>query len=112
MIGRRQAISFGIALLAVVLVALLIHTARVYGASSYWDRLAQCETGGQWHQRGAYYVGGLGIYYANWQRWAAAVGVTGPAWAASREDQIRVAKYGRLVDRAYWGCMRVVGMPW
>jgi Transglycosylase-like domain len=98
-----------IGLLIVLVVALLlVKTAR----GNYWDRLAWCETRGRWHQRGTYYVGGLGIYHGNWWKWAPAVGVHKPAWAASREEQIKVAKYGRKVDRAYWGCMRIVGMPW
>lgn len=96
-------------LLALALVvAVAVNVAR----ANYWDRLAYCETHGQWHQRGSYYVGGLGIWYGNWQRWAPAVGVNKPAYLASREEQIRVATYGRRVDRAYWGCMRIVGMPW
>ena len=107
---RSTALALALCLLVMVLVA-LVETARA-GAQGYWDRLAQCETGGQWHQRGSYYVGGLGIYHGNWERWAPRVGVYGPAWAATREQQIRVAIYGRQVDRAYWGCMRVVGMPW
>jgi Transglycosylase-like domain len=105
--GRLTAILLALMLLA--LVALTV--ARAAGAN-YWDRLAWCETRGQWHQRGTYYVGGLGIYHGNWDRWAPRVGVNKPAWAATREEQIRVAMYGRRVDRAYWGCMRIVGMPW
>jgi len=98
-----------IGLLVVLVVALLlVKTAR----GNYWDALANCETHGRWSQRGSYYVGGLGIYYRNWQKWAPAVGVNKPAYLASREEQIRVAKYGRRVDRAWWGCFRIVGLPW
>ena len=69
-------------------------------ARNYWDALAACETGGRWHQRGSFYVGGLGIWYGNWQKWAPAVGVNKPAYMATREEQIRVATYGRRVDGA------------
>jgi hypothetical protein len=110
---RSTALALALSLLLVVLVALLVETARAVATSDrYWWALARCETGARWHQRGTYYVGGLGIWYGNWQKWAPAVGVRGPAWAATPHDQIRVAIYGRAVDRAYWGCMRIVGMPW
>jgi len=95
-----------------VIAALALFVTTRAATANYWDRLAWCETRGQWHQRGSYYVGGLGIYHGNWERWAPAVGVNKPAYLASREEQIRVAQYGRRVDRAYWGCMRIVGMPW
>ena len=107
---RSTALALALCLLVVVVVA-LVETARA-GATGYWDRLAACETGGQWHQRGSYYVGGLGIWYGNWERWAPAVGVNKPAYMATREEQIRVAMYGRRVDRAWWGCFRIVGLPW
>jgi len=100
-----------VALLAAFLAAVAVSVGRAT-AADYWDALADCETHGRWSQRGAFYVGGLGIYYRNWQRWAPRVGVHKPAYLASREEQIRVAKYGYRVDRAYWGCMRIVGMPW
>jgi hypothetical protein len=100
-----------VALLVAFVTAVAVAVGRA-ATPGYWDRLAWCEERGQWHQRGSFYVGGLGIYWANWERWSAAVGVDGPAWAASREEQIRVARYGRRVDQAYWGCMAVVGMPW
>jgi len=105
--GRAAAIAMLVAFLAAIAVAV-----SKAAAAGYWDRLAWCETRGQWHQRGTYYVGGLGIWYGNWWKWAPAVGVHGPAYLASREEQIRVARYGRRVDGAYWGCMRIVGLPW
>lgn len=106
---RHSAVLLVIAVLVVIVVAmLLVKTAR----GNYWDALARCETGGQWHQRGSYYVGGLGIWYGNWWRWGRAVGVNKPAYLASREEQIRVAMYGRKVDGATWGCFKIVGLPW
>src|SRR4029077_20981068 len=112
------ALGAGVAAVIACLIVLLVvrafaPTRSILAATSnYWDVLPRCETGGQWPQRGSYYVGGLGIWYGNWQKWAPRVGVHKPAYPASREEQIRVARYGRRVDRAYWGCMRVVGMPW
>jgi Transglycosylase-like domain len=104
---RSTALVLALSLLA----AVAVNVARA-AAGNYWDRLAACETHSRWHQRGTYYVGGLGIYHGNWDRWAPAVGVNKPAYLASREEQIRVAIYGRRVDRAWWGCMRIVGLPW
>lgn len=101
-----------VALLLLLLAALAVAVKAAAAApGGYWDRLAWCETRGRWHQQGSYYVGGLGIFWANWERWAPRVGVTGPAWAASREQQIRVARYGRRADQAWWGCFEVVGTP-
>lgn len=77
----------------------------------FWQRVAQCETGARWHQRGTAFVGGLGIYAPNWWRWAPRVGVTGPAYQATPAEQVRVAVYGRRVDHATWGCFQVVGWP-
>lgn len=94
-----------------LLVAVAVTVARA-AAAGYWDRLAACETHSAWHQRGSYYVGGLGIWYGNWNKWAPRVGVHKPAYMATREEQIRVAIYGRKVDRAWWGCFRIVGLPW
>lgn len=86
-------------------------TSTGYARSTFWYRLAQCEEHGAWHQRGTSFVGGLGIYGPNWDQWAPAVGVHVPAWQATPAEQIRVAKYGRRVDHAYWGCFATVGMP-
>jgi hypothetical protein len=101
--------------LAVIIVTLLVITlleaARAVAADGYWDRLAACETHGRWHQRGSVYVGGLGIYWRNWQQWADELGIHKAAWVATREEQIAVARWGRMTDHAYWGCQRVVGDP-
>lgn len=36
----------------------------------YYDRLAQCETGGNWQHSTRSYTGGLGIYRGTWKRWS------------------------------------------
>ena len=55
---------------------------------SDWDRLAQCESGGNWHaDTGNGEYGGLQFKPSTWARYG---GVGNPA-AASREQQIAVA---------------------
>jgi hypothetical protein len=115
-VRRLDPFEVGMVALAVIVVTLLVITlleaARAVAADDYWWRLARCETGAAWHQRGQLYVGGLGIWAGNWNEWAPRVGVYKPAYLASPAEQIRVAKYGRAVDGAYWGCFRIVGLPW
>jgi hypothetical protein len=36
----------------------------------WYDRLARCETGGNWKHSTRSYTGGLGIYRGTWQRWS------------------------------------------
>lgn len=51
-----------------------------------WDRLAQCESGGDWHiNTGNGYYGGIQFSLSSWQ----AVGGTGYPHEHSREEQIR-----------------------
>ena len=37
---------------------------------AYYDKLASCETGGNWQHSTKSYTGGLGIYRGTWQRWS------------------------------------------
>jgi LysM repeat protein len=65
---------------------------------SVWDRLAQCESGGNWGiNTGNGYSGGLQFSPGTW----AANGGTGSAHNASREEQIRVAE--RVRASQGWG---------
>ena len=65
---------------------------------SVWDRLAQCESGGNWGTNtGNGYAGGLQFSAGTW----AANGGTGSAHNASRADQIRVAE--RVRASQGWG---------
>lgn len=100
----------------------------------YWHRMAQCETGGNWHNGGKW-SGGLGIYINTW------IGYGGREFApkpsmASVEEQIIVAN--RISTQGYqtkdefisfkdkqenkpffrppvgfggWGCKKHVGKP-
>lgn len=80
-------------------------------SDEWFDRLAQCETGGNWGAPGPTYVGGLGLWHGNW-------GDNGgyefapSANLASREQQIIV---GRRIALRYgpnaWGCTKAIGVP-
>lgn len=59
------------------------------GAEPNWDAMAQCESGGNWAaDTGNGFYGGLQFTPATW----ASHGGTGSPAAASREEQIRVAR--------------------
>jgi LysM repeat protein len=63
-----------------------------------WDRLAECESGGNWSiSTGNGYYGGLQFSQGSWQ---AAGGAGNPA-DASRDEQIRVAE--NLLAQQGWG---------
>jgi LysM repeat protein len=65
---------------------------------SVWDRLAQCESGGNWSiNTGNGYSGGLQFSAGTWQ----ANGGSGSASNASRAEQIRVAQ--RVLASQGWG---------
>jgi len=65
---------------------------------SVWDRLAQCESGGNWATNtGNGYSGGLQFSPGTWQ----ANGGSGSASDASRAEQIRVAQ--RVLASQGWG---------
>ena len=73
-----------------------------------WDRLAQCESGGNWAiNTGNGYYGGLQFSARTWR----SVGGTGLPHQHSRETQIEMGK--RLQARAGWGqwpaCTRRLG---
>ena len=64
-----------------------------------WDRLAQCEAGGNWHiNTGNGYYGGLQFSLSSWR----AVGGTGYPHQHSRDEQI---KRGIMLQKTapYWG---------
>ena len=68
------------------------------GDGGVWDKLAQCEAGGNWAANtGNGYSGGLQFSQGTW----AANGGTGSASSASREQQIAVAQ--NVLARQGWG---------
>ena len=75
-----------------------------------WDRIAACETGGDWSMRGSSYSGGVGFANSTWnafggQEFASNAGL------ATREQQIivaeRVRDYGGYTG---WGCAYTIGL--
>jgi uncharacterized protein YabE (DUF348 family) len=81
------------------------------GGSGVWDRLAQCESGGNWATNtGNGYYGGLQFSLGTWQ----AYGGTGLPSNNSRETQIAVATRLRDASGGYgaWpGCAASLGLP-
>ena len=83
--------------------------APVRASGSVWDRLAVCESGGNWHvNTGNGFFGGLQFSLRSWQ-W---VGGSGYPHEHSREMQIAMAE--RLLARQGWGawpaCSRKLGL--
>src|SRR5262245_33213082 len=79
------------------------------GGGTVWDRLAQCESGGNWAiSTGNGYYGGLQFSQSSWR----AAGGSGNPAGASREEQIRVAQ--NLQSQQGWGawpaCSRAIGL--
>jgi len=75
-----------------------IATAPVVSDGSVWDRLAQCEAGGNWSiNTGNGYYGGLQFSLSSWR----AVGGSGLPSDASRDEQIQRGQM--LQSRAGWG---------
>jgi hypothetical protein len=72
-----------------------------------WDRLASCETGGDWHNGGDY-GGGLGIYVGTWRAYGGTEFAARPQWA-SKAQQIAVAE--RIANDGFggWGCAHRLG---
>jgi uncharacterized protein YabE (DUF348 family) len=85
--------------------------ANFAGGSTVWDRLAQCESGGNWAiNTGNGYYGGLQFSLGTWR----AYGGTGYPHQASRETQIAVATRLRDATGGYgsWpGCAAKLGLP-
>jgi LysM repeat protein len=76
---------------------------------SVWDRLAQCESGGNWGiNTGNGYSGGLQFAASTWQ----AYGGSGSAYNASRAEQIRVAERVRASQgwAAWPACSSELGL--
>ena len=77
-----------------------------------WDRLAQCESGGNWsYNGGSGYDGGLQFLPSTWRAYGGQ-DFADAAWQASREQQIAVAE--RVLDDVGWGawptCSRRLGL--
>ena len=86
-------------------------TTNYAGGSTDWDRLAACESGGNWAiNTGNGYYGGLQFNLGTWQ----AYGGSGLPSNASRETQIAIATKLRDASGGYgaWpGCAASLGLP-
>ena len=72
--------------------------ANYAGGSSVWDKIAQCESGGNWAANtGNGYYGGLQFNLSTWQSY----GGTGRPDQASRESQIAIATKVRDASGGY-----------
>ena len=85
--------------------------AATSGGSGVWDRLAQCESGGNWQiNTGNGYYGGLQFNLGTWRSY----GGSGRPDQASKAEQIRIATKLRDAAGGYgaWpGCASKLGLP-
>jgi LysM repeat protein len=96
-----------------VLAAPLVMASTAQAASgSTWDRLAQCESGGNWQiNTGNGYYGGLQFSPSTWRAFGGGE-YASSAHRASRAEQIAIAE--RVLARQGWGawpaCSRKLGL--
>jgi hypothetical protein len=102
--------------------ATLVRRPQPAAPDSYWKRMAQCETGGNW-QNGGRYSGGLGIFAEAWAAWGGLEFAPTPALATPAQ-QIEIAN--RISTQGWkkadgttvapegftrWRCLTAVGRP-
>jgi LysM repeat protein len=96
-----------------VLAAPLVMASSAEAASgATWDRLAQCESGGNWGiNTGNGYYGGLQFSAGTWRAFGGGK-YASSAHRASRSEQIAIAE--KVLDRQGWGawpaCSRKLGL--
>lgn len=87
------------------------NTAGAATGNSVWDRLAQCESSGNWAHSGGRYHGGLQFHPQTWAAYKSA-GMPAFAYQASRTQQVAVAE--RVKASQGWGawpaCARKLGL--
>jgi hypothetical protein len=77
---------------------------------SIWDRIAACETQGDWSMQGPTFSGGVGFSNAAWDDWGGREFAPN-AGQATREQQIIVAERIRAsVGFGAWGCAKRFGL--
>jgi hypothetical protein len=81
------------------------HAAR---REQMWDRLAQCETAGNW-SNGGDYGGGLGIYVGTWRMYGGQDFAARPQYA-TKAQQIVVAERIARDGMGGWGCAHRLGL--
>ncbi|MEV6117174.1 transglycosylase family protein [Streptomyces sp. NPDC052109] len=102
--GRTKAVLAGAALLAPL--GLLAATGNAAAADNgVWDRIAQCESGGNWHiNTGNGYYGGLQFSASTWRAYGGTA-YAATADQASRSAQIAVAT--KVQQAQGWGAWPV-----
>ena len=74
-----------------------------------WDKIAECETGGNWDAKGLKYQGGTGIYFKNWSFYGGKA-FAPTAGQATKYQQIIVAERIRAEHGwGAWGCGKTLG---
>jgi resuscitation-promoting factor RpfA len=104
----RNLLRLAVAGAVVVGIPLTVAGTANAAPASVWDRVAQCESGGNWQiNTGNGFSGGLQFTPSTWR----AFGGTGAAHQASREQQISVAE--RVLATQGWNawpvCSRKAG---
>jgi Transglycosylase-like domain len=96
-------------------VAALEHTAAQRAAEkasrdSIWDRIAACETQGDWSMQGPSFSGGVGFANSTWSTFGGNESAPN-AGQATREQQIIVAERVRArVGMGAWWCAKRFGL--
>jgi len=108
----HHARNFGIATAPLVAMIPLTASPAEAATTATWDRLARCESGGNWHiNTGNGYYGGLQFSYGTWLSNGGGK-YASRADKASKAEQIAVAE--RLLDNRGWApwpaCSRKLGL--
>lgn len=75
-----------------------------------WQRMAVCETGGNWSMTGPRYSGGVGFANSTWNAFGGRE-YAPLAGQATKDQQIIVAERVRAaVGYRAWGCARTIGL--
>ena len=100
--NTRAALS-GVAVAGLVAAGIALGAAPAQAApTGVWDRVAQCESSGNWHiNTGNGYYGGLQFSLATWRGY----GGSGNPAAASKSEQIRIAE--KVLAGQGWGAWPV-----
>ena len=100
---NTRAIASGIAVAGLAAAGIALGATPAQAApASVWDRVAQCESSGNWHiDTGNGYYGGLQFSLATWHGYG---GAGNPA-NASRSEQIRIAE--KVLAGQGWGAWPV-----
>jgi hypothetical protein len=97
--------TFGVIGFGTAAASVMLPTAAHAATDAQWDRVAQCESGGNWHiNTGNGYYGGLQFAAHTWNSFDTKH-YASRADLATREEQIDVANH--VLDREGWGAWPV-----